>query len=167
MLRASVKAAELQQIQNHMNERPVALLTQLTANVNRDHKKNTKGHGIEEFFFYQPRKMQNIPEARFGAAAIALIAMGKLPSWALFCYKELATAAAGPPPKLLAYIGEGVVLLAPIKKNKHVTGMMIAMESAQNKRLVLTSPCGDSITVKIPPLHTKVVAEEDVMLPLY
>ena len=144
----------------HLAEKPTALIAQILSNANRDSKKKPKPYPIENFYLYQPKELRNVPESNCGSAAIELIARGLFPSWALFCYKELATAANGTPPALLAYIGEDAILLAPTKQGSSVSGMLIALESASNKRLVLTSPCGDSVTVRIPALYTKVVAQE-------
>lgn len=165
-MQAFMQASKMMMAELHMSEQPVAMITQSLANINRDQKKKPKPYKLEEFFLYQPRELRNIPDSKSGSAALKLIALNLFPSWALFCYKELAAAASVPPPALLAYICEDAILLAPEKIGSSVSGMLIAMESASNKKLVLTSPCGDSITVRLPNVHTKVIAQEDVVLQL-
>lgn len=150
----------------HYLERPTALQTQLLANLNRDRKKQSRPYKVEDFYMYQPRDERNLPLARNGAAAMMLVRMRVFPSWALFCYRELASASDGDAPELLAYISEDAILLAPVHKTGTVTGMLIAREEASGKTVQMKSPCGRIITTSIPVIPTKIIAEENVILRL-
>lgn len=148
----------------HYQERPVALLTQITSNIHRDTKKNRKGTPLSEFFMYRRQEVSNLPSGRYGAAMLALIRGGQLPSWALFCYREVTAHAADVAPSLLAFVHPDAMLLAPVSKDGEVEGLLIAKEAASEKVLEMRSPCGQTITVKMPYVGTKIIAEEDVSL---
>lgn len=117
---------------------------------------------MEDFFLYQPRDARNIPTNVYGAAAMALVGTGMLPPWALFVFKDLKEAADGPPPQVLAYIGDHAMILAPVRYGENVKGMLIATEAASNQRIQMKSPCGKSIYVQIPSINGKFMAQEDV-----
>lgn len=121
---------------------------------------------MDDFFLYQPRDAKNIPTSVYGAAAMELAAKNLLPPWALFVFKDLKEASDGPPPQLLAYIGENAMILAPLHYEDRVKGMVIATESASQKRMTMTSPCGRKIYVELPFVNGKFYAQEDVELPL-
>jgi len=149
----------------HDSERPIALLTSTIANQNRDVKKRKMPFSYEDFSFYKPRNAENMPNYVYGSAMIALAASGRLPTWAMFCYKDLAsTAKESYKPAIAAFIGEDAILLHPRKVAGGWEGMLIAMESASEKRRTLKNDYGVSITVTIPTINTKVVAIEDVTL---
>jgi hypothetical protein len=152
------------QVELHHQERPIALQTQLLANVNRDQKRQRKPHQLEDFFLYQPREEKDLPVGRCGSAAVELIKQGMFPSWGLFCYKELASSANGMAPPLLAFMSEDAILLAPIKTPVGFKGMLIAQESAGGKWVEMTSPCGRTETLFVPELETKVVAQDNITL---
>lgn len=148
----------------HAQERPVALQTSLMANINRDSKKNRTPYKIEDFFLYQPREQQNLPQARYGAAAAELIRLRAFPSWGLFCYKELMCVNSGNTPSLVAFISEDALLLAPTKEKTGFRGMLIAKESAGGKWTEFTSLCGRKELLYVPAIETKIIAKEDVIL---
>lgn len=149
----------------HYNERPIALLTHLTANINRDKKKQRKPTPLDDFFMYRPREMSNLPGARYGAAMKQLIKDGMLPPWALFCYKDVVAHAGEIAPSLIAFCHQDAILLAPKDMgNGMVEGLLIAKEAASEKNLKMQSPCGREIVIQMPYVNTKFIAEEDVAL---
>lgn len=121
---------------------------------------------MDDFFLYQPREAKNIPTNVYGAAAMELAARNELPGWALFVFKDLREAADGPPPQLLAYIGDYAMILAPIHYENCVKGMVIATESASRKRMKMRSPCGREVYIELPFINGKFYAQEDVELTL-
>ncbi len=148
----------------HEHESPIALLTSLTANINRDSKKQKKPYKMNDFFLFEPAEDKNIPTGTYGAAAMKLIEIDQFPSWALFVYKDLAASSNGAPPGLLAFIHKEAIILAPIVKGDLVTGMLICTEKAYGKTLEMDSPCGRAINVDIPSLKGAYVAIEDIEL---
>ena len=56
------------------------------------------------------------------------------------------------------------MLLAPVAAPGGYTGLFIGMESASEQIRELKSPDGKTVTLKIPFVETKIVAEEDVFL---
>lgn len=165
MLIAYARAQKAYQLELHAAERPVALNTQLLANLNRDPKKQKKPIPIEEFFLYQPREERDLPSGSAGAAAISLISSGMYPAWALFCYKELASGASESAPPLLAFMAEDAILLAPQRTPAGgYKGLLIALESAGDRWIRMESPCGKKVELFVPAVPTKVVAEDDVTL---
>ncbi len=165
VLSAYKKAGELRQRGLHEQERPVSMLASIMVNQARDPKKN-KPVEMSDFYLYEPRELQNLPSGRFGAAAIELVRKGKFPSWALFCFKQLSQGASGSPPALLAYIGVDCMVIAPVASPSGVTGLFIGMESASDQVRELKSPDGKVVTLKIPFIETKIIAEEDLVLPI-
>ena len=148
----------------HMQERPVAMITAMMANQNRDPKKRTTPYSMEDFYLYQPKELKDLPAARYGSAAMSLLKDGLFPTWALFCYKELAAAGDAPVPALRAFIGEDFLVLAPKEVDGHIRGLLIAQESAGSGTRSAMSPEGDRIWLDVPEIKTKVIAEEDVSL---
>jgi len=154
----------MQQYELFAYERPIAMQTALHANLNRDPKKRQKPFTAEDYYLYQPRDEQDLPAGRCGAAALELIKQGKFPSWALFCYKELATGADKKPPALLAFISESAILLAPIKTQSGYKGMLIATEEASERYLPFEAPDGSIIEMWVPKVDTKYIARDNVTL---
>lgn len=148
----------------HAYERPIALLTNLTANLNIDKKKQKK-LSIDQFYLYQPVEAKNLPEARYGAAVKELISRSLFPSWGLFCYKDLVYRAGDTIPDLLCFTGESAILIAPQETPTGYKGLLIALEEAGGLDMEMVSPCGKKVVLTIPYIHTKVVAKEDVVLP--
>lgn len=153
----------LRQKELHENERPISMLASILVNQKKDPKKG-KPVDMSDFFLYQPREAAHLPSGRFGAAARALAKAGQFPAWGLFCWKELSQGAAGEPPLILAYIASDCMLLAPVAVPGGYTGLLIATESAGGQVRDMMSPCGAVVTLKIPHVETKVIAEEDVTL---
>lgn len=155
----------LKRLELHAFERPQALHMQMVANFNRDPKKG-KPLSIEQFYLYQPQELKNLPKAKYGSSALALIDQGQFPYWALFCYKELVQGASGSPPELLCYQSETAILLAPEVSEYGMCGLLIATEEASEQLQTMTSPCGRQLTTVIPKIHTKIIAKENVTLPV-
>lgn len=149
----------------HALERPQAQISQLLYNTNIS-KKN-KALALDKFYMYQPAEDKNVAASKFANAAQALIRAGKFPSWALFCYKELVAQANDlTPPNVLCYQSESAIILAPEIDKGHVTGLLIVLEEADESIQTMRSDTGHTITVKMPHVHTKVVAQDDVRLEL-
>ena len=163
VMNAYTRVIELRQKELHENERPISMLASILVNQHKDPKKG-KPVAMSDFFLYQPREAAHLPSGRFGAAAHELIKTGDFPSWALFCWKELSQGASGEPPLILAYIASDCMLLAPVAVPGGYAGLLIASESAGNQVREMVSPCGKTVTLKIPQVQTKVIAEEDVIL---
>lgn len=150
----------------HNAEAPIALLSSLFANANRDSKKKKEPYKMEDFFLFEPKEQKNIPTGVYGSAAMALAEKNLLPSWALFVFRDLKEAADGTEPPMLAYICDDALILAPYHSGHSIRGMVIAKQSASGQRRRMSSPCGKSIYTEIPIGNGKFYAEEDVELPL-
>ena len=96
---------------------------------------------------------------------VALVKAGKCPAWALFCYKDLSTAA-DPEyiPRNPAFIADGAMLLHPMKVQDGYKGFLIATEAASGRKMVFRDIDGNAVTLSVPTVHTKVIAEEDAVL---
>ena len=160
MLIAYERASKAKRREHHINESPIALLTSVYSNSNRDPKKKREPYKMEDFFLFQDAEDRDIPSAQYGSAAMELIKNRSFPQWALFAFKALKEASNGRPPELLAYIGEDVMVLAPVIDGKELKGMIIGRESAQGKERKLQSPCGQEIKILVPRIMGKVFAEE-------
>lgn len=164
MLDAYSYGKKYQERSLHQAEAPVALLSSLIANANRDPKRKKDPFKMEDFFLFEPRDDRNIPTNVYGSAAMALTERGLLPSWALFVFKDLREAADGVPPSLLAYICDDAIILAPLHYGHSVKGMLIAKHSASGQRRTMSSPCGKTVYLEIPAGNAKFYAREDVEL---
>ncbi|ADF42372.1 hypothetical protein S-CBS2_gp016 [Synechococcus phage S-CBS2] len=164
MIEAYKQCVRLHQYELFAYERPIAVQTALHANLNRDPKKRKKPFSPEDYYLYQPREDQDLPAGRCGSAALALIQAGKFPSWGLFCYKELASAATGDPPPFLAFISECAILLAPVKTVDGYKGMLIAQESASDRWISFIGDGGTEVELYVPTVPTKTIAQDNVML---
>lgn len=157
------RAMKLRRRQLHESERPTALLTCMYANSNRDPKK--KGYDLEQFFMYPEDPTESGPATRFGSAYLHLAQTGKLPSWALFCYKDVTKSAGGAVPTIPALYSEHAILLAPRRGPDGYSGLLIALEAAQGPQ-EFTSPCGIRETLVVPHIYTKAIADENATLKL-
>jgi hypothetical protein len=145
-------------------ERPIALQTSVISNQNRDPKKN-KASLPEDFSYYLSRQARDLPSGAYGSAAMALIKERRMPPWALFCYKDLSSAAdASYTPLEPALMAEDAILLHPIREGAGYKGMLIAMESASEQKRVFRDSDGKETELIIPFVGTKFVAEEDIIL---
>ena len=90
------KAGKLRLRQLNDYEKPIAALTCMTANVNKDSK--TKAFSPSDFFFYRPETDTDGPDGKCGASYLYLIENKMMPPWALFCFKEVSSAAGATAP---------------------------------------------------------------------
>ena len=148
-------------------ERPIAQQTSIIANQQRDPKKQKKPFSLEDFSFYIQREDRNLPAGAYGSAALRAIKEELFPSWALFCYQDLANGAdQAYSPENPILVCEDAILLHPVKTPGGVAGMLIAQESASEHQRVMRDVEGRTYRVIIPYIETKVVAIEDVTLSL-
>lgn len=166
VLEAYEKSLTMHRRDLHYAEAPQALQTSLLANINRDPKKSRKPFTMEDFCMYQLKEDRDIPNAEFGAAAMALVEKRMFPVWALFAFKDLKESAQGPPPSILCYTCDDLIILAPRNNGDVVQGMVIAMHSSSNQIRALTSPCHKSIMIKVPEFNSKYFCQENVAIDL-
>ena len=165
VIQAVIKGRKVQMEELHYQERPIAALHATLYNVNRDSKKQKQPAKTEEFCMYASKEDLKLPSERYGAAMNALIQQRLWPSWALFCYKELAAGAGPVAPSVLAFMHEDAIVLAPSDTGSGaMVGLLIAREAASGKKLLMQSPCGKQATIAIPLVDTKFIAQEDVEL---
>ena len=137
----------------------------MQANANRDKKKQSQPYTYLDFSFYKPQDAGETPDGHNGAAYVELVRLNLLPSWALFCYKELASSASpGYVPGEPALIAEDAILLHPEQKPGGFSGLLIAMESAGDQMRTFTSTKGTEVTLRVPYIETKFVARENELL---
>lgn len=149
----------------HDMERPIAMNTALQANSQRDPKKQKKAYTYEDFSFYKPMDMGSNADYVYGSAMIEMAKRGRLPAWALFCFKEVtANASPGYKPATCAFIAEDAMLLHPNRVGDGWEGMLIACESASEKTRKFVDDHGTEYWLTVPHIHTKYIAEEDIVL---
>lgn len=137
----------------------------MQANSNRDKKRQPQPYTYLDFSFYKPQDAGETPDGHNGAAYLELIRLKLLPSWALFCYKELASASTpGYVPGEPALISKDAILLHPELKPNGYSGLLIAMESASDEKRVFTSTKGIEVVLQVPYIETKFVARENELL---
>ncbi len=164
MLDAVTKSQKIYHRRLHEAEIPTALQTSVIANQNRDPKKQ-KPFGYEDFSVYKPKEDLDLPEGRYGAAMLEAIRLELIPSWALFCYKELASSAKPDyAPSNPILVSCDAVLLHPSPVPGGYEGLLIAREAAGNKCVLFKDCDGTEIRLNVPHVSTKVVALEDVTL---
>lgn len=142
-------------------ERPIANLTCLTANINKGEK--TKPFTPEDFYIYKRPGDGSGPGLRYSSSYMYLIENKQLPSWALFCYKDIASSGGGAVPPIPALFSENAILLAPSRTQNGYQGMLIAREEAKGLQR-FTSPCGIDVMLIVEDMPTKVVAIEGIEL---
>lgn len=93
---------------------------------------------------------------------LTLAKKGLLPSWALFCFKEVtANADPGYSPNTLAFVSDDAILIHPVRTELGYKGLLIAQESASMSVKEMTNPeTGEVFCLRMPLIHTKIVAEE-------
>lgn len=163
VLDAIQNGMERRQEELHELERPTALLTSVFVNSNRNPKKS-KAVKYEDYCFYIPPSMRNLPGSEYGSAAMRLMGQEQFPGWALFIYKDLKAVATTLAPPRLALRAENALILAPSIKDGFVKGMLIAQETAKGQWLKMTDDDGEVFLVQIPELSGKVAALEDIEL---
>ena len=163
-MEAYVEGSKRQNQYLHQTEAPVALLSSLFANSNRDPKKQRKPYSMEDFFLYKPRDDRNIPMASYGAAVMKMIELGTFPRWAYCFYKDFKAAASGPAPARLALMHEYAVLVAPEIGDETVRGLLISEDKASDQVLEFESDDGVKLSLQMPKLDIRYSANEDVEL---
>ena len=164
---AVMKGTDSHKATLHEYESPIALQSSLIANQNRDTKRKKEPYKMEDFSLYKPTVPGVLPRYTFGSAAAVAIQKGLMPPWALFCYKDLASAAnADYVPAVSIFVSPHAVLLHPVRgpKGRGWTGMLIAQEDASNKAFTFVDDNGDKYELVVPEIRTKVIAEENVTL---
>jgi hypothetical protein len=162
VLNAIINLNKLNKEELHDLERPITYLAYQNAESNRDKKKRNRPFRLEEFYFYQDKERMNLPEPKYGAAALALIEKGLFPHWALFTYNDLkARAQDALPPEVLCLSCEDAIILAPDIDGHVVTGMLIAAQSASEGFREMTTPCGRVHQVRLPKIDGKFAADEE------
>lgn len=162
---AYVRGTALYRERMHDMERPTAMVSSILANQNRDPKKSKKVLGWEDFTFYKPRVGGENVSYVYGSAMLKLVKTQQMPSWALFCFKEVtATASEAYVPSCAALIAEDAMLLHPVKDGNGWTGMLIAQESASEQTRTFTGEDGTIASLTVPHVYTKVICKEGVTL---
>jgi hypothetical protein len=111
-----------------------------TAEINRDREKRTEPWTLQEMCFFWPEDddggSPSGPPAEAGSAAVALLALGLFPAWALGFIDHLLKAGEDQPtPARLALLAEDALLLAPVEAGGLTQrggwgGLMIAEDTA-------------------------------------
>lgn len=149
----------------HEQELAVANLTALTANLNRDAKKQKTPYKLTDFCFFAEAEDRNDPDAEPAAAYMKLLDLGALPSWALFVYTDMkGMAGQCETPEPLAAIGDGFVLLAPQPKNGGMEGLMLATSKVSGQEIEVQIG-GHAATITVPEFEGTVIAREHVYIP--
>jgi hypothetical protein len=156
------RSEDLERERLHNEERSTAYISLQIAEYTRDRKARRKPYSLDEFYFFKDPEDMNLPEPRFGAAAMALAERNLLPIWSLFAFAELKRRAGDTrPPDLLCLICDDALILAPKVDGEKVDGMLIALKSASNEIREMRTPDGDTILIRLPPITDKVVAIEE------
>lgn len=164
VLKAVRHGQELRRRELHEQELAVANLSALTANINRDAKKQKNPYRAIDFCYFAEKADRNDPDAINAAAYMKLLEDGKLPAWALFCFQEMkGMAGEVAPPTPLAAIGDGFVLLAPEPANGGMEGLLIAegRVAGQKRRAHIGR---QKLWVTIPEFTETVIAREHMFL---
>lgn len=164
VLRGYYKLLELRRAELHELELPVALNTATYANSQRDPKSQKKPYVVLDFTFYQPTEGTG-PNAYYAACYMQLLKKKQMPSWALFCYKDVAQSDKGVAPgPIFALMAEDAILIGPRKINGSVTGLLIAQESASGQVRTFRDTDGNVQELRVPLIQSKVVVEEGATL---
>lgn len=149
----------------YQHELPTAQQTALIANQQRDPKKKAEPFKFTDFSFFKPTDSSERPSSQYGSAALVMIKAGTFPSWALFCFKQLSDMAdPSYVPGVAGFVSEDAILLHPTKTEFGYKGLLIARESASNQKRDFVDERGNKISLSVPLVHTKTVAEEGVTL---
>lgn len=164
-MNAIARGSRARQRELYEYELPIAQQSALLANQNRDSKRKAEPYKAEDFSMFKPLEAVNAPSSVYGSAAMTMVKAGTYPSWALFCFKELsAIADADYVPTLPALVSENAILLHPSKTAVGYRGMLIAREAASDQLTSFSFPDGSTVLLTVPPVMTKIIAEEGVTL---
>lgn len=162
---ALINGWKLHRQEMHDYELPIANLACLTANINRDTKRQRKPYQLKDFCFFQLDSGDNAPDFAPAAAYMALQKSGKLPTWALFVYSDMRHGDPQAATSPLAAIGDGVVVLSPIEKNGGLEGLLLARCNVSGKR-VKVQLGKRRLTLAVPEFAGSYLAREHVYLPI-
>lgn len=158
------KYQKLRRQELHELELPIALNTAVYANSQRNPKSPKKALEPFDFSFYRPIE-ENGPKGYYAACYLHAAKKGDLPSWALFCFKEVSGSARGEAGLQYMLVAEDAVLVGPRKiAEGQFKGLLVAKESASNQVRTFLDPDGVSYDLLVPEIETKIVAKEDAIL---
>jgi len=168
VLEAVSELSSLVKEELHNYERPIGYLAFQNAEMNRDVKKRRKPFQPSDFYYYADQDLLNLPEPKYGAAAMELIRLEMFPSWALFTFTELKKRSDDAnPPELLCLQCDDAIILAPDIGKESVTGMLIAGRTCSGQRRLMRSPCNRELTIELPLISGVFEATEDIELRIY
>ena len=142
----------------------------MTANLNRDKKKQKKPFSLSDFTFFKAIEEQASAPAAAGAAMLQLIRDREFPSFALFIYQQLREAGEGAAvPKRIALRGENCIVLAPYRKSQtQWAGLLICEAPAMGRIQCFRDDAGATWRLRVPVIGDAggVLAAEDSVLPI-
>lgn len=147
----------------HAMELPTAQLCAMTANLNRNEKKQRKPFTVTDFCFFISGDDESKPEARAAIAYWTLVDRKKIPSWALFCLRDFSAGKGKTYPTDPAFIGEGLILLAPQETEQGLRGTMLAEQRVSGKQVAGTWE-GQHLLVSVPIFDGFVAARAETEL---
>ena len=157
------KMLELRRSELHDLELPIALGTSVYVNSQRDPKSNKKLASPLDFALYKAIESEG-PAGYYAACYLYLVESQQLPSWALFCFKDVAPSARGKAGEQYALFANDAILIGPRKTELGFKGFLIALESASDQSRVFSDPNGNFYELTVPVVPTKVIAQENVTL---
>lgn len=135
----------------------------MTANLNRDAKKQRKAFEVFDFCYFHDVEA-NRPQARAAAAYMRLVTDKLMPAWALFCFTDFKHAEASPrDAEQVAIIGDGFVLLAPDLITGGFQGLLLAEHRVAGMEAE-GAYMGGTVTVRLPQFEDFVLAKAGVEL---
>ena len=137
----------------------MAQLCAITANMNRDPKKQKKPYTVEDFTFFGASE-ESKPEYRAAMAYMTLLEPDELPGWALFCLNDFKSAKGKTYPTDPAVIGDGLILLAPEENENKIKGLLLAEHKVSGKQVTVKWE-GHTMLVSVPSFDGFVVAKAD------
>ena len=164
VIQALLKGRELKREEYHSLEMPIANLACLTANINRDTKRQRKPYQVKDFYFFSSKDADNAPDAEPAAAYMALLKSGELPTWTLSIYADMKHGEPEAAPDPVAAFGEHVLILAPKEVNGGLEGLLLASGEAFGQH-VKVKLGRRRLTLAIPEFDGSFVAREGVYLP--
>ena len=136
----------------------MAQLIALTANMNRDPKKNRKPFTTEDFCMFVDRS-SNRPEEEAALAFMALVREKELPPWALGFFADFKHGKVTKrPTKELAMVGEDIIILAPVEIHEGFEGTMIAEQKA-SEQVRTVEHNGMTWTIQVPKFEGMMFAQ--------
>lgn len=135
----------------------------LTANMNRDVKKQRKPFTTEDFCFFVEFS-SNKPEEEAALAYMALVREKKLPPWALGVFSDFKHGAQTKRPiDELVMLGEDLILLAPVEIHEGFEGTLVAEQSA-SEQIRDVEHMGLIFRVQVPPFEGMLFAQAGMTL---